>query len=82
MTKKTYSVQTIAVPLKVGSRVTLVEDVDIDSDEGSRASVSFEDYVTKYSPETGKIEFERSEIGLAEFERRIEAADGIEIVKE
>jgi hypothetical protein len=72
----------IQIPLRVGSRVTLYEDVDIDSGEGLAASVSFEDYVAQYVPETGLLEFENSDVGRAEFIQMTEDADGVEIVKD
>jgi hypothetical protein len=77
---KTYSVQTIGVPLKVGSRVTLFQDPDIDEEEGLAAVVSFEDYVAQYVPETGLLRFENSDIGRAEFISMVDEADGIEII--
>ena len=74
--------QTIQVPLEVGSRVTLYTDVDIDADEGLVASVSFEDYVAQYVPDTALLRFENSDVGRAEFIQMMEEADGVEIVKE
>ena len=75
--------QTIGVPLTVGSRVTLLEDVDINDDtKGSAALVSFEDYVAQYVPQTGKLRFEDSDIGNAEFLSMMKAADGVEVLKE
>lgn len=74
--------QHISVPLRVGSRVTLYEDVDIDSDEGLAASVVFEDYVAQYVPDTALLRFENSEVGRAEFIQMMEDADGVEIVKD
>ena len=75
--------QTIGVPLTVGSRVTLLEDVDINDDTmGSAALVSFEDYVAQYVPQTGKLRFEDSDIGNAEFLSMMKAADGVEVLKE
>ena len=75
--------QTIGVPLTVGSRVTLLEDVDINDDtKGSAALVSFEDYVAQYVPQTGKLRFEDSDIGNAEFLSMMKAAYGVEVLKE
>lgn len=76
------AVQTIAVPLSVGSRVTLLEDVDIDSDEGVRAKPTFEDYVEQYAPETGLLKFENSDVGRVEFITMMHEADGVEIIEE
>jgi hypothetical protein len=75
--------QTIGVPLKVGSRVTLLTNIDIENNaEGSTAHVSFEDYVAQYVPQTGKLRFENSDIGRAEFIELLHEADGVETLKE
>lgn len=75
--------QKIQVPLKVGSRVTLMEDVDIEDEaEGSTASITFEDYVAQYVPQTGLLRFENSDVGQAEFIELLEDADGVEILRE
>lgn len=75
--------QKIDVPLKVGSRVTLMENVSIeDGEEGSTASITFEDYVEQYVPQTGLLSFENSDIGRGEFIEMAEDADGVEILKE
>lgn len=82
-TEDTYSVQTIGVPLKTGSRVTLMKDVDIEDDgTGSTASIMFEDYVERYVPETGLLRFSESDIGRAAFEDMLRDANGIEIMEE
>ena len=72
--------QLISVPLRPGDRVTLLEDVDIDSEEGVVASVTFEDYVDQYVPDTGLLRFENSDVGRAEFIEMVDEADGIEIL--
>lgn len=74
--------QQISVPLQVGSRVVLYEDVDIDSDGGLAAGILFEDHVEQYVPSTALLRFEESDIGRAEFIDLVNKAEGIEILKE
>jgi hypothetical protein len=71
--------QTIELPLKVGSRITLLDDVDIDSEEGSTAQVVFEGYVEQYVPQTNKLVFEESDIGWAKFQELLDKASGVEL---
>lgn len=73
--------QQISVPLLVGSRVVLHEDVDMDSEGGYAAGIMFEDVVAQYVPDTGLLRFEDSDVGKAEFEELLEEAEGIEILK-
>jgi hypothetical protein len=73
--------QKISVPLRVGDRVTLSKDVDIeDGAMGYTAIPFFEDYVAQYVPATGLLRFEDSDIGRAEFLELLEEAEGIEIL--
>lgn len=72
---------TIDVPLKVGSRVALLEDTDIDEGGGYAASVMYEATVERYVPETLLLEMSDG-TGLAEFKEMLEEADGVEIVHE
>lgn len=74
------SEQSINVPLTVGSRVVLTENVDIDSQEGVAASILFEGYVEQYVPETNLLSFEENDTGYAEFQQLLEQADGVEII--
>lgn len=75
--------QTISVPLKPGSRVTLLEDVEIEDEaEGSSGVIIFEDYVEQYVPEKGLLSFENSDVGRAELRRMVEEADGVEVLQE
>lgn len=81
MTTSNTMIQKIEVPLPVGSRVTLLKDVDIDSQEGSSGTVLFEDYVEQYVPETGLLRFEDSDIGRAEFKQLADEAGAMEIIR-
>lgn len=74
--------QSITVPLPVGSRVELYEDVDIDAEEGVATSIIFSDYVEQYSPGTGLLSFENSDVGRAEFINAMKEADGIEVIRD
>lgn len=76
------SEQSIDVPLPVGSRVELYEDVDIDAEEGVATSIIFSDYVEQYCPGTGLLSFENSDIGRAEFVDAMKEADGVEVISE
>lgn len=76
------SEQSIAVPLSVGSRIVLYEDVDIDADEGVATSITFSDYVEQYCPETGLLSFEDSDVGHAAFHEMLEESDGVEVIQE
>jgi len=76
----TVAIQTMDVPLPVGSRVTLLKNVDIDSQAGHSGTILFEDYVERYVPETGLLEFEESGIGLRDFKDLLEDADSTEII--
>lgn len=73
--------QTIAVPLKVGSRVSVLTDVDTD-EGGFMASTVFEDTVEQYVPQTGLLRFEESDIGLAEFKELLEEHDSVQVIRE
>lgn len=73
--------QTIPVQLKVGSRVSIMEDVDMD-DGGFMASDVFHDTVTQYVPQTNKLEFENSDIGYAEFVNLLEEYDSVQVIRE
>lgn len=73
--------QTIEVPLSGGDRVTLYEDVNMDSDGGLSAGIAFEGEVEQFVPETALLEFKDAEIGYASFQRLVEEAAGIEVVR-
>lgn len=73
--------QTIEVPLKVGSRVSVLKDIDLEID-GYMATPVFEDTVVQYIPQTGKLVFDESDIGLPEFKELLEEYDSVEIVRE
>jgi len=74
--------QDVEISLPVGSRVSLLEGIDIDESEGSSASILFEGYVEQYVPQTNKLSFEDSDIGYAEFQELLGQADGVEIYTE
>lgn len=74
--------QQISIPLSIGSRVTLMEEIDIDSEEGFTANITFEGYVQQYNPKTNKLSFEEQDIGYAELQNKIAEADGIEVLHE
>ena len=80
MTTSNTMIQKIEVPFPVGSRVTLLKDVDIDSQEGSSGTVLFEDYVEQYVPKTGLLRFEDSDIGRSQFKQLADEADAMEII--
>jgi hypothetical protein len=71
--------QSIVIPLRVGDRVSLFDEVDTD-EGGFIAGTMFEDTVEQYVPQTGLLKFENSDIGRAEFNRLVEQAEGIQIV--
>jgi hypothetical protein len=72
--------QEFSVPLRVGDRVTLFDEVDIDKDGGFVAGTMFEDTVEQYSPQTGLLRFENSDVGRADFKDLLDEAEGIQIV--
>ena len=74
------SEQTIPVNLKVGSRVSVLTDVDTD-EGGFTASTVFEDTVEQYVPETRLLRFEDSDMGYAEFEELVLEHDSVQVVK-
>lgn len=74
------SLQSITVPLRTGDRVTLYEEVDMDTNGAFTGTILFEDVVAQYIPQTGLLEFEDSDIGRAEFNERIEQSEGIQII--
>lgn len=79
----TMKTQTIDIPLPVGSRVTLLTDVEIEDDSsGSIGTILFEGKVEQYVPQTGKLSFEEKDIGQAAFLDLLEEADGIEILED
>lgn len=67
--------------MKPGSRVAVLTDVDTD-EGGFTASTVFEDTVDRYIPETAKLEFENSDIGLAEFRDLLQEHDSVQVIKE
>lgn len=69
----TVTEQTIDVPLKVGSRVTLIRY------GGHTEYIMFEDVVKQYVPDTGLLRFERSDYGRAKFIEMLQESDGVEI---
>jgi len=73
--------QTIPVNLKVGSRVSILEDVDTD-EGGFIASTVFEDTVEQYVPQTRKLAFANSDIGYAEFEELLREHDSVQVIRE
>ena len=73
--------QTIPVNLKVGARVSVMKDVDMD-EGGFVASTVFEDTVEQYVPETRKLRFEESDIGYADFEELLREHDSVQVIKE
>jgi hypothetical protein len=73
--------QTVPITLKVGSRVTILDDVDMD-EGGFAASTVFEDTVTEFVPQTKRLEFDESDIGYAEFEELLDEHDSVQIVRE
>lgn len=70
----------IEVPLEAGSRVTLLDDVDTDAG-GSAGVITFEDSVERYVPDTSLLEFEESDVGLAEFRELVSECESIEIIR-
>lgn len=73
--------QTINIPFKVGSRVSILTDVRMDNG-GFISSTVFEDTVETYNETTGKLEFRDSDIGLAEFEKLLDEHDSVQVVRE
>lgn len=72
--------QRISVPITVGDRITLFEDVDMDEEGGFIASDLFEGTVERYNPSTGLLEFEENDVGRAEFLSLLDEAEGLQIV--
>jgi len=73
--------QTIPVNLKVGSRVSVLTDVDTGKG-GFTASTVFEDTVEQYVPETRLLRFEDSDMGYAEFEKLLGEYDSVQVIRE
>ena len=73
--------KTIPIPLDVGDRVILNEDMRVDEEGGYSAGILFEDTVTQYVESTGLITFEDSDVGKSELLSLIDEAEGIEILK-
>lgn len=78
--------QTIPVNPRVGSWVTIFDDVDVDEDEqglaGFAGGAVFEDKVEQYVPETRKLRFEESDVGYAEFEKLLREHDSVQVIRE
>ncbi len=72
---------TIDVPLKVGSRVVLTEDIDVDEEGGHTASIIYESTVEQHVPETNLLKMSDG-TELAEFRELLEEADGVEIIQQ
>lgn len=75
-----HNTQTIELPLRVGSRVTLWKTSE-DDDEFLKYDPLYEGYVEQYVPETGKLRMSGG-IGLDEFHQLVEEADGYEVIEE
>ena len=75
------SEQKVPVNLKVGSRVSVMNVVDVEED-GFAAKDVFHDEVTQYVPETNKLEFAESDMGYAEFIDLLDKYDSVQVVKE
>lgn len=75
------SEQTIPVPLRPGSRVTVFDNVDVDPG-GFVGSLAFEGVVESYCPDTLKLSFEDSDVGYAEFTRLLDENDSVQIITE
>lgn len=73
--------KTIPIPLDVGDRVILNEDMRVDEEGGYSAGILFEDTVIQYVESTGLITFEDSDVGKSELLSLIDEAEGIEILK-
>jgi hypothetical protein len=73
--------QTIDVPMKVGSRVSVLTDVDLE-EGGSSGSIVFEDTVVQYVPSAGKLEFADSDIRYAEFKELLAEYDSVQVMRE
>jgi len=71
--------QEISVPLTVGDRVSLFDEVDAE-EGGFAAGTMFEDTVEQYVPDTGLLRFEDSDIGRAEFKQLLDEAEGLQII--
>lgn len=86
MTDNTHSEQRIELPLRVGSRVVLLEESMVEKRDGEivggSSSHLFEDYVEQYVPETGLLRFEDSDIGRAEFLDLVDEAAGYKVVRD
>lgn len=70
--------QTTPIPLKVGSRVVLYGDVELE-EQGAAIDISYEATVEQYVPETGLLRMSDG-TGRAELLRLIQSADGLEII--
>lgn len=81
MEEKSYTQQTIDVPLEVGGHVVLFDVAEVNDDGTYSTSIFFQDTVSKYVPESGLLEFEDSDIGLARFESMLEGAHGVKIAR-
>lgn len=73
--------QTIEIPLKTGSIVTIFDDVDMDEEWGFMADTVFEDRVVQYVPQTRKLEFEKSDTTYAEFVELLDEYDSVQVVR-
>lgn len=73
--------QTIEVPLMVGSRVTIYEDVDMDEDGGFAATPVYEATVEQYVEGTGKLVMSDG-TGLAELRELLDEYDSVQVMRE
>jgi len=71
--------QEISINLKVGSRVSIFDDVSAEPD-GFAASEAFSDTVTKFVPSMKLIEFAESDIGFAEFRKMLDEHDSVQVI--
>lgn len=84
MVEKSISTPLLDVPLPVGSRVVLYEDVSVErvngEDVGATTGILFEGYVETHNPNTKLLEFLDSDVGKAKFLELFNKAEGIEVV--
>ena len=65
----------LSLDLSVGDRVIILDDIDTDDDGGLAGTIVFDDRIEQLIPDSGKLVFESSDMGWADFNKLLDTGD-------